>query len=108
MTAYTDNFIHALTYWAPGENDGFGRTSFAAPVELTGRWQDKAVLFRDAQAREVVSEAVVYVSQALTNGGYLYKGLSASLAPISGAKEVRQAQQSPALDDSRTLYKVML
>lgn len=108
MPAYTQNFIHDLTYWPPGENDGFGRTSYGAPVALTGRWQDDQILFRDAQGREVVSEAVVYVSQAVANGGRLYRGTSVDIVPPAASREVRKAQESPALGGEYTLYKAVL
>lgn len=106
--AYTDNLIHDLTYWPPDENDGFGKTSLGSPIAITGRWQDSAVLFRDAQGREVVSESVVYVSREVENGGYLYRGETEDAAPPASAREVRAIQSSPALDDTRTLYKAML
>lgn len=106
--AYTDDFIHDLTYWPPGENTGFGKVSLGDPVALTGRWQDRQDLFRDAEGREVVSEAVVYVSMLLENGGWLYLGTSMEIEPPAAAREVRAVQSSPDLEDEDTLYKAML
>ena len=107
-TAYAENMTEALTYWAPMGNDGYGGVTYGNPVSLTGRWQDKRVLFRDAQGREVVSDAVVYVDQVLELAGKLYRGTSAALNPVSDAKEIRDVQQSPGLDGAEVLHKVLL
>lgn len=106
--AYTENLTETLTYWPPGGNDGYGGTAYGNPVPVAGRWQDKRVLFRDAQGREVVSDAVVYVSQALELAGMLYRGVSTALNPVAGAKEIRDVQQSPSLDGDEVLHKVLL
>lgn len=108
MPAYVHNLNETLTYWAPGGNDGFGGTSFASPVSISGRWQNRQVLFRDADGRERVSEAVVYVSQELATGGYLYRGESTASDPVADAKEIRAKQASPSLGNEQTLHKVTL
>jgi hypothetical protein len=108
MPAYTHNMHEDLTYWSPGVNDGFGGTTFGSPVEIKGRWQDSQTLFRDAQGRERVSEAVVYVDRELATGGYLVRGISAEASPTAGAKEIRAKHSSPSLGYEQTLYKVTL
>lgn len=108
MPAYTENLIHTLTYWAPAGNDGTGGTEYAAGVEISGRWQNKAVMFRDAQGRETVSEAVVYVDRELAIAGRILYGVSTEAEPVAAAKEIRQTGASPSLGGESTLYKVML
>lgn len=108
MPAYTHNLIEDLTYWPPDANTASGGSTFGAPVAIKGRWQDRQVLFRDAQGRERVSEAVVYVDRELVTGGYLYRGVSSASSPVSDAKEIRQKGASPSLDGDETLYKVNL
>lgn len=107
-TAYTDNMTEALTYWPPAGNTGFGDVTYGNPVAIIGRWQDKRVLFRDAQGRETVSDAVVYVDRALELAGKLYRGESAALNPVAAAKEIRDVQQSPSLEGELALHKVLL
>ena len=109
MTAYTRNMPETATYWPPGVNDGFGGTTYGQPVSAPCRWQDVAVLFRDSQGREVVSDAVVYFGSAVVeNGGRLLRGLSTNATPPSESREVRRVFASPDLDGVEVLYKVML
>lgn len=106
--AYSENMPETLTYWAPGGNDGYGGVSYGNPTPVAGRWQDKRILFRDAQGREVVSEAVVYVDRELELAGRLLRGESADLNPPAAAKEIRDVGRSPSLDGEEELHKVIL
>jgi hypothetical protein len=105
---YQDDLNQVATYWPPGENDGFGGLTYLAPFTINCRWQDKSVLFRDSDGREVTSDAIVYVGSEVQNKGMLYLGTENSLDPAPGAKEIRAVQKSPDLDNFETLIKVML
>lgn len=69
---------HALnqtaTYWGPGQPDGFGGTTWPAPVVLRVRWQDKQQQIRDRDGVERMSGAVVYTEAPVQFGGRLAKG----------------------------------
>ena len=110
MTPYTQDMTQAATYWPPAAADAFGSTTFGAPTGIACRWQDRAVLFRDIQGREVTSSAVVYVDGPLLPSGYLGLGTHASADPhaVAGAKEIRQVGTSPDLDGAEVLHKVWL
>lgn len=103
---------HSLTYWPPAGNDGYGRLSFAAPTyPVKARWQDTQKLFRDAQGRDVMSEAIVYPASELAIAGYVALGDQTAQADpreLADAREIRQSGASPSLDGSETLYKVWL
>lgn len=107
-TAYTENMHEALTYWPPGGNDGYGGVLYGNPIAIAGRWQDKRILFRDAQGRETVSDAVIYVDRELALAGKLFRGVSLELNPPALAKEIRDLQQSPSLDNELVLHKVLV
>lgn len=111
------------TYWAPGTNDGFGKLSFAGvdPVIVMCRWQPTNTLYRDAQGRELVSDAVVYVASEVEVRGYLAlgdftrdsgaeTGSGSSVDPfsIAGAKEIRLVQRSPSLSNDEELIKATI
>ena len=100
------------TYWAPGGNDGFGSVVFEAPeYPVHCRWQGEAVLFRDAQAREQTSQAVVYPEKELELQGYLALGdyeYVVDPRTIEGAFEIRQKASSPQLTGDLILHKVFL
>lgn len=111
MIAWTRNMTQMATYWAPGDNDGFGGHVMQAPITLSCRWQEQAVLFRDIEGREVTSSVVVYPDQELAVRGYLALGdQSATTDPrdLTVAYEIRQVQQSPSLDGTRVLHKALL
>ena len=110
MTPYTQDMTQAATYWPPSVADGFGSTTFGGATPIMCRWQDRAVLFRDIQGREVTSSAVVYTDRPLLPSGYLALGAQAAADPhaVPGAKEVRQVGTSPDLDGAEVLHKVWL
>jgi len=108
MSARTRSMKQDATYYAPASKDRFNQTTFASPVAITCRWENKNTLFIDKEGREVTSEAVVYTSQELTLGGYLYEGTSTALTPPAGSREIRGKAASPNLRDSEVLNKVFL
>ena len=110
MKNRTRRMKQAATYWPPGEPDGFGGTGFGDPETVRVRWQDKAELFIDSEAREVASSAVVYPEKPLEVGGYLVLGESAETDPqsVGDAKEIRQSGNSPNLRQTEKLNKVWL
>lgn len=108
MPSYTRHMKEQITYWPPAGNDGFGGTGYGPPEVRLCRWQDDAVLFRDAQGREVTSQSVVYVNAPVVNGGKLFRGVSVAGAPIAGSLEIRQVGDSPNLAQSLSLTKVYL
>lgn len=119
MIAYTRNMTDAATYWRAGSPSGFGDLdmSAVAPAVIACSWQDRQQLFRDSQAREVMSQAIVYADRKLDIGGYIAFGdLSADfdsngfLDPkrVEGAREIRQVSNSPSLRGALNLTKVYL
>lgn len=108
MPAYTRHMKEQITYWPPAGNDGFGGTGYGPPEVRRCRWQDDAVLFRDASGREVVSQSVVYVNAPVVNKGKLYRGVSVSVLPEATALEIRQVGDSPNLTQTLSLTKAYL
>jgi hypothetical protein len=92
---------HTLTYWAPGTPDGFGNVGFAAPVTMTGYWEDKQRLYTGKNGQQVVSESVVVCTSPVAIKGYLIKGVSTSLTPrtVAGASEIKAIE---AIEDHYT------
>ena len=114
----TSDMVQLATYWPAGSNNGFGKLSFDAvePELIYCRWQDVSKMFRDAQGRDTVSEAVVYVDQAVVIGGWIalgdHIGTGAGTAgdvdprSVAGAREIRQIAVSPSLANDEELWKV--
>ncbi len=87
------------TYWGSPVSDGFGGKTFAAPVPIKCRWEDKAEQFTSVVGEIDVSKAIVFVPQTIEVGGYLLLGKSTTLSPltVSGAEEIRQIMDIPSL-----------
>ena len=99
-----------VTYWGTPAPDGFGGLTFAAPVQMSGRWEERTELFVDASGREARSQAVVYAAQDVGVGGYLALGAFADPSPtaVSGAREIRAVHKSPNLRATRFVRKAWL
>ncbi len=83
-----------VVYWGTPVTVGGGGRTFADPVELKVRWEDRAEMFVDAAGQEKRSRAVVLLGQDVDLGGYLYLG---KLADLSSAPD-------PA--DTATAYEI--
>lgn len=99
------------TYWAPGIlSDGFGGVSFAAPVKISCRWQNKHKLMRRPDGEEFSSIAVVYPAIELREKGYLALGDYTSTANpktlVDVAFEIRQADTSPSVAADSQMNRV--
>lgn len=93
MTVHTRNLREDVTHWPISGSDGYGGFTFATPIKLKGRWEEKAVLFLSANNEEQVSEAVVYIDADVVAGDYLGRGdLTATADPttIDGPYRIRQ------------------
>lgn len=106
-----DLMNQSATYWPPSGNDGFGSLTYGSPVLIACRWQDVQKLFRDANGREVMSEAIVYPDRDVAAAGRIALGDQTATADplqVSGSKEIRQTGLSPSLDADASLRKVWL
>ena len=109
-------------YWGSPVNDGYGGKTFADPVEIFCRWEDKNEIFVAPNGDEAVSKSVVYVLQDLDQEGYLYLGTlddllesggesTGELVPseIEGAQIIKRFDKTPALGSTTEfLRKVYL
>jgi len=102
-------------YWAPGSPsyDAYGRPALAVPVEISVRWEDRAIEFIDPQATRRVSRSIVYANQELLVGGKLMLGtllsLPSNLEPPDGlAWEIIQADSIPNLRNTFMLRRAFL
>jgi hypothetical protein len=99
-----------ITYWAPSTTDVYGKKTYASPVALTGRWEEKQEIFRDKTGKDIMSKARIFLQQAVVIDGYLYLGTSAGSDPttVSGAWEIQAVGRMPDLRALRNLYVAML
>lgn len=98
-----------LSYWDPGQNDGYGGASFGVAREVQCRWENKTDKYRDKDGVEHVSNAVVYTLEPLSLAGYIALGVAGTVdgnGPTDhGAVEIRHVGASPSLQADQQLYK---
>lgn len=75
----TNSLKQKAVYWASPASDGMTGRTFDTAVELSVRWEERGELFVDSTGQERTSRAVIFVSQDVDLGGYLYLGTFASL-----------------------------
>ena len=117
---FASKLNQTIVHWAAaGSRDKFGRDSFAAGVELTGRWQDKVEEFTNALGERELSAAILYFDASGTvpaADDRVYLGTLASLsAPeqadpnlVQAAHTVRDVGRAPSRDAGQTLAKLWL
>jgi hypothetical protein len=69
------SFNQKAVYWGSPTTDGFGKLTFADPVEIDVRWEEHQELFMSAAGKEEISKANVYsATDDFENDAYLYLG----------------------------------
>lgn len=114
MSIITRMLKQIAVYWAPLAPDKFGKTTYAAPVEITCRWEQRDEEFKDRDGSVLISPAVVYVGQDVVVGGMLMLGeLTSSVDETNpranaGAWEIGRFDKLPTLRATRFLRTVYL
>lgn len=62
------------TYWGTPVMDGYGSRTFADPIPVKCRWEDRTGLTIQKNGEDINSRAVVYLDQNVELGGYLALG----------------------------------
>jgi hypothetical protein len=94
------NYRQIATYWGSPEQGGFGGLTFAAPVVIKCRWEDRTEQFVSSQGTEKTSSAIVWTYDHLDDGGYLAKGdqtATSDPTALDGALEIQRSDEIPDL-----------
>lgn len=83
MTWTTENLNEEITYWSISGRDNSGDPTFASPVSVMAKWEERTELFINVEGREERSRSVVYVDTDVVKGGYLFQGISSATDPLS-------------------------
>lgn len=104
------NFLRAMlhetaVWWANAVNTGEGGRSFAEPVEIAVRWEERGELYIDAAGQEKRSSAVIFSSEEVKVGDYLYLGTLGDLSSadpllVAAAYEVKAIAAVPNANGS--------
>lgn len=103
-------YKQVATYWGSPVQDVFGGFTFAAPVTIRCRWEEKIELFTNREGNEQRSHAIVYLLSAVHEGGYLYLGTSVATDPttLSDARMIQRADSVPDLRGLNQEHKAYL
>ncbi len=75
MSLITDMRLQAAVWWSRSQvPDESGTFSFAAPVQIECRWEDKLMEVLDAQGQKTLSSSTVYVDREMGVGDKLKFG----------------------------------
>jgi len=96
MSGVTDLVASACTqtcvYWGNPVQDGYGGSTYDAPVEIACRWEGKIQLVKgfDMKGNTIEYIGIVYVIQDLDQDGCLLLGTLADLTPEAVTKPLTQ------------------
>ena len=104
-------------YWEPGSPDDAGNKTFAAPVEIKCRWEERVQEFSGTNNEAMLSNAVVYVDRDVKTLGVLkllevgqtLNGLTSTTNPFANDKawEIKRFDKLPTIKATqfvRTAY----
>jgi hypothetical protein len=93
--------VQTAVYWGTPVKDGYGGFTFASPVEIACRWEDRIGQFTSNKGEQIYSKATVYVLQDLEEDGWLFLGTLADItgeADIGAPKEIDNAYEIKRFD----------
>lgn len=105
------NLRQEATWWAVSPN-GFGGDTFAAPVKIKCRWEDRQELVPDMEGTtSFISNAMVFVDRDIPIGSVLILGDSSGVADpttLKGSFKVRRMDKVTDLRSANTVRRVTL
>lgn len=106
------DYSQQATYWAAtGESLYGAQNAFGSPVVLLVHWEDRQEQAMDAKGHEFMTQAVVFVPQAVAIGGFLALGdRSSEVDPtaLSGAYEIKKLVSIPDIRNVVTERRAFL
>lgn len=97
-----------LTLWRMTGQDVYNKTTFASPVLIEARYQEKDEVIVDSTGRDVVSSTQIFTETELKVGDYVVLGISADLTPTDDARQLVRVNQLRFVTNNADVYKGML
>ena len=108
MSFITRNLKQVATVWTASGSDLYGNPTYAAPVKIKVRWEERTERTLDSTGNDILSQAFVFMSQKYDTGTYLYLGVSTDATPPNGAFPIRNFQSIPNLRGTFSEHKATL
>ena len=103
---------HKLSWWRVTGGDGFGGDTFATPLLVDGRWEDRQETFYGSlDRRELISKAIVFVDRDMGVGDFLYQGdkvSQSSPVALTGALKIQRYDKVPDLRSLDVVRRAVL
>lgn len=97
------SYRQIATYWGSPSQGGAGEVTFAAPIRMQCRWEDKNEKFIDAAGAEKTSRSIVWTFSELEVGGYLIQGDQTGVADPTSLQDAMEIKRSDEIPDLRLL-----
>lgn len=97
--------VQTAVYWGTPVADGYGKMTFAAPVEIACRWENTTKLITAYNGKQIACTAIILLTQDVVVQGMLYLGTlddldsaqEADPYSVSGAYEIKRFDKVPAV-----------
>jgi len=99
------HLLQSVTKWATSEAH-FGGFTYATPEALQARWEERAELYRAPSGEELVSKAVVYLSDDVDPGDYIALGDQTAVADPTTLSSAFRVMQFSKVSDLRNIQVV--
>ncbi len=98
------------THWALTGADASGDSSYATPVTIDCRWEERNVVFTNAEGEEAAAAGVVFTKVDVDPGDMLFLGSSSTVDPASveGTRRVEGVSKIPQLTGSEFEHRAFL
>lgn len=104
--------VQTAVYWGSPVDDGAGGQTFASPVEIDCRWENKNQIVVTKDAKERTVDVIVLTNATMVVGGWLHLGTLASLASdevipqnVTEAYEILSKRKVPLFRSSTKFVK---
>lgn len=108
-----NKLIHNAVYWAPSSMDAYGKLTFADPVDVPCRWDDRDSVILTQDGESINSTTQVLSETDMVVRGWLLLGLVEDLPSdyddpslVPGAREIAKFDKTCALHDSSIAVRI--
>ena len=102
------NLKQQAVIWTASGVDSYGNPSYAAPVAIKVRWEERIERTLDSTGNEILSQAFVYMAIKYAPGDYLLLGVSTDTTPPSSAFEIKNFSSISNLRNTFSEHKATL
>lgn len=102
-------------YWHCTGKNQYNEPTFADPVQVNCRWEDKANIVKNKQGEDILSKSQAFVGQFMDEEDYLYLGKLENLTTaqqadprlVSSAWEIKSTVKVPSFSSNKEFLRIM-